>query len=31
MKGHSMTTGLIQIANANAAQTERVRGSRGRS
>jgi len=26
-----MTTGLIQITNANTAQTERVRRSRGRS
>jgi hypothetical protein len=30
-KGHLMTTGLIQIANANTTQTERIRRFRSRS
>jgi hypothetical protein len=30
-KGHTMTTGLSQIATATATHTERIRRSRGRS
>ena len=31
LKGHLMTTGLIQITNANVSQSERVRRFRSRS